>query len=56
MTPEEQDLLSELLDIDEGLTPWEVDFIEDLSNQRDTIVLSPVQRQKLEQIHKERIR
>jgi hypothetical protein len=52
MSEEHRALLDELLDLEEGLTAWEVEFIENL--KVDT-PLTPRQREKLEQIGEERL-
>jgi hypothetical protein len=45
--------LDELLGIDEGLTPWEVEFIDNLSHWEGDF--TPEQARKLNQIYEDRI-
>lgn len=47
--PHFRDLLKELLDIDEGLDEWTVDFIESLSNWAGSFTVS--QAVRLELVH-----
>ena len=49
--------LDDLLELEEGLTDWEVGFIESLSHQRERPDWKPSQKQAatLERIWKERI-
>ena len=49
MTVVEINMLNELLEVESGLTGWEMDFIEDLDRQRSR-TLSERQREKLDQI------
>jgi hypothetical protein len=43
----EDEMLQELLDLEEGLTPWELEFIENLSHREKPMNLSEKQREKL---------
>jgi hypothetical protein len=51
MMPQLKDLLSELLDVEEGLTSWQVDFIESLSNWDGRFTVG--QAEKLQQVHRD---
>jgi hypothetical protein len=46
---DELDMLDELLDLESGLTAWEMDFLESLDRQRERKWSDP-QRDKLSQI------
>ena len=50
-------MLDEILEVDEGLTDWELKFVDDMDKKRldDEWSPSPGQLGKLEQIHRERI-
>lgn len=50
MTDDEQKMLDECLKAEAGLTPWEIDFIDDLDGLQRTQMLSPKQHDKLKQI------
>lgn len=54
MTRNELLLLNDLLDLEDGLTEWEVEFLEDLAKDEDR-TLTPRQKAKLEQIGEERL-
>lgn len=54
MTPEQLEMLDALLALEEGLTAWEVDFVEDLSHRRDR-ELSNYQHVKLREIFEHRV-
>jgi len=50
-------LCDELLDIEEGLTAWELDFIESIDRQLDAgRALTEAQADKLEDIYRKRVR
>ncbi len=49
MNDEELTMLDECLNTDEGLSPWEMDFVEDLDKRRQ-IELSQKQHDKLHDI------
>lgn len=59
MTEDEDRLLNDLLDLDGGLTDWEVNFIEDIARTRhrlgSALQLTDNQSSKLEQIGQERL-
>jgi hypothetical protein len=50
MTDEERDMLEECLEADSGLTGWEIDFIEDMSNRDSDYELTEKQHDKLRDI------
>ena len=50
MTPEQDDMVTALLELDEGLNDWEVKFIENMNGLRGT-TLSEKQEAKLTQIY-----
>jgi hypothetical protein len=49
MTDDEQEMLDECLDAEQGLSGWELDFIEDMDKKRN-ITLSDKQHAKLREI------
>ena len=51
MTSDQQEKLDELLEVDEGLNSWEIEFIESLHKQR-LRSLSAKQLTKLDQIYR----
>ena len=48
------DKLDEILNLDHGLSKWEVDFIENLDKKRER-GFTPSQRKKIDQIHDEKV-
>lgn len=50
MKQDELNLLNELLEVDEGLTGWEIEFIEDLNRRRRFRSLSRRQKEALNRI------
>lgn len=44
--------LSDLLALEKGLTPWEIDFIEDMSNREEALTTG--QRKKIYEIYVQR--
>lgn len=55
MTTEQAEKLNELLDMDEGLTEWELEFIDSLDQKMRSKNLSDHQSEKLEQVYAERV-
>lgn len=49
MTDDQRIMLDELLEVDDGLSDWEVEFVEDLDRHADR-ELTDKQESKLEQI------
>ena len=49
MTSDQESILNDLLDLEDGLTGWEVGFVDDLDKLR-TVELSPKQAVKLDEI------
>ena len=50
MTEEEQDMLDMLLEVEGGMTDWEIGFVEDMANRPKHWKLSMKQAEKLRQI------
>lgn len=46
-----RELVDELCDVDEGLTPWEVNFIDDMSHKDERYVFSDKQMEHVERIY-----
>lgn len=55
MDQESLEMLEALLEVDDGMTDWEVDFVESLSHQKDRD-LSKKQKDCLERIYNEHLR
>lgn len=53
MSEEQQRMLTDLLDLEDGLNDWEVEFVEDLSHRPPDRDLSDKQADKLQQIYNE---
>lgn len=52
MTRQEEEMLDALLDLEDGLTPWEVEFVDSIDKQRRKgHGISFCQSQKLKEIH-----
>ena len=52
MTPDEEKMLDALLDLEDGLSPWEVEFVDSIDKQRRRgHGLSLGQLQKLREIY-----
>ena len=57
-TPTPNEMIDALLDLDSGLTPWEVEFVESLDAQREhreDWFPSDRQMEKLEQVYAKRV-
>lgn len=50
-------MLAELLDVEDGLSEWELKFVDDLSrkSRHPGFVFTPAQAEKLEEIHRDRV-
>lgn len=58
-TPSPNEMIDALLDLDSGLTPWEVEFVESLDQQREDRedwYPSDRQMEKLEQVYAKRVK
>jgi hypothetical protein len=55
MTADEVIMVDDLLELESGLSEWEMEFVESLSRLDHDIPLSPRQKVKLEQIVEERL-
>ena len=55
LSDEALDMLDELLDLESGLTDWELKFIEDLSKKREYNRFTLRQVQMIEQIWQKRL-
>lgn len=52
------EMLSELLDVEDGLSDWELRFVDDLSrkSRHPTFTFTPSQAEKLEEIYRDRVK
>lgn len=51
MTDDELKMVRDLLDLDEGLNDWEIEFLDNLNNHWEHRNLTDRQLEKLEEIH-----